>query len=220
MIMKQILFIKEKEGQQDAISQLKNAIVSRIESAFNITNSAKTESMILPVIPEIKYPKNANVDSYEGLKESYNVPGKKKLETLSWSSIFPVNKNYGFQKAGSRLNGYDYIDFLFERQINQKPFRLISFETRTLSNTVSSAVINYVNSTLNLQSLIKVHFDDLVLVKDFEYSTDASGDIKYTLTLEQFNSDIVIPGINFTQIAVNAGTSIAAKYALKLAGLL
>lgn len=218
--MKQVIFIKEKEGQQDAVSQLKNAIISRIESAFNITNSIKTDSMILPVVPEIKYPKNANIEGYEGLKESYNVPSKKKLETISWSSIFPVNKNYSFQSAGSRVNGYDYVDFLSERQNNQKPFRLVSYETRTPSNFATSVFNGIANSNLSLQSYIKVHFDDLVLVKDFEYTTDAVGDIKYTLTLEQFNGDIVIPGTNYVEMGVSAATNVAAKFTLKSAGLI
>lgn len=218
--MKEVIFVKERRGVKDAVSQLRNGIIDYLDKAFNSADNKKTESMILPVVPHIKYPKNANVDNYEGIKENYNVPGKQKLETIEWSSIFPVNKNYSFQKAGSHINGYDYVDFLDERQKEQKPFRLISFETRTLSNAVTSTITDAVAQNISLNSILKFHFNGLVVVKDFDYYTDTVGDIKYSLTLEEFNGNIVIPNDNYAELGTNFGTNIITRYALKSAGLI
>lgn len=240
--MKEVIFVRERSGQLDAISQLKYGIVDSLEKAFNAfadtdtdnsdntdennedkknkKKKCKTESMILPVVPDIKYPKNADINNYEGLKESYNVPSKKKLETIEWSSIFPVNKNYSFQKAGSHTNGYDYVDFLTDRQIGQKPFRLISFETRTLSNMATSTLIDVASRDVKWDTILKIHFNGLVLVKDFDYHTDTVGDIKYTLTLEEFNSNIVVPDTKYGELGVNFATNVISKYALKTAGLI
>ena len=218
--MNEVIFVKERDGERDAFSQLKYGIVSYLEKAFNTADKDKTESMILPVVPQIKYPKNANIDGYEGIKENYNVAGKKKLETIEWSSIFPVNKNYSFQKAGSHTNGYDYVDFLTDRQIGQKPFRLISFETRTLSNMATSTLIDVVSRDVKWDTILKIHFNGLVLVKDFDYHTDTVGDIKYTLTLEEFNSNIVDFKMDYADIGANFGTNVITKYALKSAGLI
>lgn len=218
--MKEVIFVRERSGQLDAISQLKYGIADYIEKAFNTVDEDKTESMILPVVPDIKYPKNADVNNYEGLKESYNVPSKKKLETIEWSSIFPVNKNYSFQKAGSHTNGYDYVDFLTECQSAQKPFRLISFETRTPSNSITSLAVDSLNIDWSLNTILKFHFNGLVLVKDFDYKTDAVGDIKYNLILEEFNSNIVVPDTKYGELGVNFATNVISKYALKTAGLI
>ena len=205
----EILFVREKSGQMNSIQQLKNLLVSSIEAAFNLTNTAKTESMIVPIVPTgIIFPKIADVENYEGLTMSYNIPGKKKLEDISWSSFFPVYKNYSFQKSGSNLNGYDYKEFLEERQNNELPFRLVAFEQRFITDTLSS------------RNLIKVLFDDLVVVKDFKPEIDKVGDIKYSLTLSQFNSDLVKPSINFSELGVNMTGNIIAKYALRQSGLI
>lgn len=205
----EILFVKEKSGQLNATAQLKNLLVSRIESAFQLTNTAKTESLILPIVPTgIIFPKIADVENYDGLTMSYNIPGKKKLEDISWSSIFPVYKNYSFQKRGSNLNGYDYKEFLEERQANELPFRLVAFERRFITDAVTS------------RNLIKILFDDLVVVKDFKPELDTVGDIKYSLTLSQFNSNIVKPSINYTELGVNIVGNLTTKYALQNAGLI
>ena len=190
-----------------------------------MTNKQKTESLILPIVPTgIIFPKIAEVESYDGLTMSYNIPGKKKLEDISWSSFFPVYKNYSFQKSGSNLNGYDYKEFLEERQINQIPFRLVAIERRNIPNTASSLATNVINRTVSLmttgQSLIKVLFDDLVVVKDFKPEIDSIGDIKYSLTLSQFNSDLVIPKLNYTEIATEYVGNMVTKYALRQAGLI
>ncbi len=205
----EILFVKEKSGQLNATAQLKNLLVSRIESAFQLTNTAKTESLILPIVPTgIIFPKIADVENYDGLTMSYNIPGKKKLEDISWSSIFPVYKNYSFQKRGSNLNGYDYKEFLEERQANELPFRLVAFERRFITDAATS------------RNLIKILFDDLVVVKDFKPELDTVGDIKYSLTLSQFNSNMVKPGINYTELGVNIVGNLTTKYALQNAGLI
>lgn len=220
-----ILFVREKNGQMNSVQQLKNLLVSSIEAAFNLTNTARTESMILPIVPTgIIFPKIAEVENYEGLTMSYNIPGKKKLEDISWSSFFPVYKDYSFQKSGSNLNGYDYKEFLEERQVNQIPFRLIAIERRNILNTASTLASNVASGTVSVlstgQTLIKILFDDLVVVKDFKPEIDKVGDIKYTLTLSQFNSDLVKPNINFSELGANITGNMITKYALQQAGLI
>lgn len=50
-------------------------------------------------------------DTFEAVTGDINVIGAPKLRTLSFSSIFPVNKNYPFIRAqASYKNGWEYVN--------------------------------------------------------------------------------------------------------------
>ena len=44
---------------------------------------------------------------------------------------------------------------------------------------------------------IKILYDGFVLVEKFDFSVDTAGDLQYTLSMNEFNSDIVAPQANF-----------------------
>ena len=227
----EIIFIKEAQTSTDIVSQVKNSIISRIEQAVNAINSnyetKNSESLILPIVPKNNPFKSlAEVKNYKGLEREYNVPTYQSLKSFTWSSFFPVNKDYSFQHTGSNINGYDYVDFLQERQINQLPFRLIAFDTNTLTRTVTNIagdVVNRANLQDYLSSPIRIFFDGFVLVKDFEYALDDAKDLSYTLSLEEFNVDILESEkykLSWPELSTNMATNVITKYALKGAGLI
>ena len=218
----EIVFVREKQNSNDILSQVRDSVIARIQQAVNLTES-DTETYILPVVPKNNPFKNiTDLKKYKGLSANYTIPDRTDLKTFSWSSIFPVNKNYAWQHAGSNLNGYDYVDFIQERQNNELPFRLIAFDRNTALTTgvnVLNSVLEGANGMELLQAPIRNHFDGFVMVKEFEYDIDSVKDIKYTITLEEFNTDILRP-IDWTQAGVSAVTNIVTKYALKTAGLI
>lgn len=227
----EIIFIKEAQTSNDIVSQVKNSIISRIEQAVNAINSdyetKNSENLVLPIVPKNNpFETLAEVKNYKGLEREYNVPTYQSLKSFSWSSFFPVNKSYSFQHAGSSINGYDYVDFLQDRQINQLPFRLIVFDTNTLTRTVTNIagdVVNRTNVQEYLSSPIRVFFDGFVLVKDFQYALDDGKDLSYTLSLEEFNVDILESEkykLSWSDLGVNTATNVITKYALKGAGLI
>ena len=228
----EIIFIKEAQTSNDIVSQVKNAIISRIEQAVNAINSEyetkNSESLILPIVPKNNPFKTlADVKNYKGLEREYNIPTYKSLRSFSWSSFFPVNKAYSFQHTGSNVNGYDYVDFLQERQDHQLPFRLIAFDLNTITRTVTNAATSFFDMSQTsldvLKSPVRIYFDGFVLVKDFQYALDEAKDLSYTLSLEEFNVDILESEkykLNWSDLGMNTATNVITKYALKGAGLI
>lgn len=227
----EIIFIRERQSSQDIVSQVKNSIISRIEQAVNAINSdyetKNSETLVLPIVPKNNPFKTlAEVKNYKGLEREYNVPTYQSLKSFSWSSFFPVNKSYSFQHAGSNINGYDYVDFLQDRQINQLPFRLIAFDTNTLTRTVTNIagdVVNRANVQEYLSSPIRIFFDGFVVVNEFQYELDNAKDLSYTLSLQEFNVDILESEkykLSWSDLGVNTATNVITKYALKGAGLI
>lgn len=221
----EIVFVREKQNSKDILSQVKDSVISRIQQAVNVTN--ETETVILPVVPEDNPFKSlSDVKNYKGLAKDYNIPAHKNLKSFTWNSLFPVNKSYSWQHAASNINGYDYVDFIEERQRNELPFRLIAYSRNTMTRTVSNIAGELYNSGVSssiLTTPIRTHFDGLVLVKDFDYTVDKVRDIKYTITLEEFNPDILKPSdnkIDWTQAGVTTVSNIVTRYALKSAGLI
>ena len=79
-----------------AYSDLTSVLRSRINIVLKVDNIG--DSIIFPVIPgdlpEVNSPQ-AN-DTFASVTGDINVIGAPKLRTLSFSSIFPVSKNYSF----------------------------------------------------------------------------------------------------------------------------
>lgn len=166
-----IYLIKEVQSSADILNQVKNNIIARIQQAVNVTG--QTQTLILPIVPKgIKFPVSTQVDGYKGIRQEYNVPSFRNLSTVEWSSFFP-NKPYPFIHNGSSSNGYEYVEFLNERLINQLPFRLVAIEKQRVP-------------------FFKILYDRFVLVESFDYSLDDAGDLQYSIKLKEFNAGIVI----------------------------
>ncbi len=220
----EIVFVRENQNSKDILSQVKNSIISRIQILVNLTNK-ETETLILPVVPENNPFKNVtDVKNYKGLTSDYNIPTHKDLKDFTWSSLFPVNKSYSWQHPASNINGYDYVDFILDRQDRELPFRLIAYErnsiTRTAANLAGNIMSGQTSMTDILSTPIRTYFDGFVVVKNFEYVSDKVKDIKYTISLEEFNTDIIKPEIDWRELGVSSATNVVTKYALKSAGLL
>ena len=210
----EIVLIKESVSSQNILSQLKNNIISRIQQAVNVTSS-NTTSLILPIVPKgISFPKQNEISNYKGLSEDYALPNNHtSLSNFGWSSFFP-NKVYSFAHSGSSSNGYDYVDFLEDRRKNNLPLRLLAYE---MPKNIGSALNNAINKTV-----VKIIYDDFVLVEKFEYSTDAVGDIQYSVNFQEFNANIVRSSGTDTakSIMATASVNMVTNAALKASGLL
>lgn len=216
----QIILVREKQTAQNAIQQVNNRLIDRIQTAYKALGDEYSESLILPVVPKtVEFPKVAGVENYKGISESFNIPSYKNLEDITIESIFPVYKDYPFANKLANQNGWDYVEFLEERQNNQLPLRLIAFDFKGVVSIASNAI----NST-NLQDLLRGSFrpyaDYLCVVKDFKYTIDNVKDINYTLTLSQFNSDMANYSIDWNQIKNLAVRNVTSRYTLKALGLI
>lgn len=205
-----IIFIRERQVGQNLLTQINNKLLSTIQEAFNVTNP-NTESLFLPIVPkDIPFVKTSDTINYKGINQAFNLPSYQNLEQLSWSGIFPVYKNYKSIRIASNLNGYDYVQFLEERQQNQLPLRLIAYDYTSGDYSLGNI----------LTSGINILFDDLMLVSEFKYSIDNAKDIAYSLKLDKFKSNIINYAINWGQMVTSAEKNITARYALKTLGLI
>lgn len=220
----EIVFVREKQNSTDILSQVKNSVISRIQIPVDLTNK-ETETYILPVVPENNpFARITDVKNYKGLTADYNISTHRNLRSFEWSSIFPVNKGYSWQHFGSNMNGYDYVDFLNDRQGRELPFRLIAYERNSATRTVANIAGNVANQTISIQNIlstpIRTFFDGFVVVKKFEYISDKVRDIKYTLSLEEFNTDIIKPEIDWRELGISSVSNVVTRFALKSAGLI
>lgn len=219
----EIAVIRERQEGTDLLSRILQNLLERFQTAFNITDN-ETETLILPVVPVgLKFPTESEITNLKGVVTKYNVPSSENLQTLTIESIFPVNKNYSWQNKGSNLNGFDYVDFFAERQQNQLPFRLVAydFSSSIITDEINTTIENNgISAEENEQALFRVFCDRYFSVKNFDYEVDKTGDIKYSLIIEQFNENYVEYPINWGQLAGQSGKNISARYALRQAGLI
>ena len=123
---------------------------------------------VVPIVPpDVDFKDGGENETLKTVKGNVRLVGERTLKIVSWSSIFPVNKNYGFVAVGSRSNGYDYVNFLDDACVAKIPIRVII-------------------TTLNKRPICNM----LATVDDgFSWSVDTAGDIKYTISLTEFPQD-------------------------------
>lgn len=132
---------------------------------ITLTNITGTNLYIIPIVPpDVDFKEGGENETLKTVKGNVRLVGEKGLKTVSWSSIFPVNKNYGFVAVGSRKNGYDYVNFLQDAVTVKIPIRVIitSLNKRTICNMLATV-------------------DD-----GFSWSIDKTGDIKYSISMTEF----------------------------------
>ncbi len=120
---------------------------------------------VVPIVPpDVDIKTGGENETLKTAKGNIRLVGEKTLKTVSWSSIFPVNKKYGFITVGARTNGYDYTGFLDNACSAKIPIRIVitTNNKRTLCNMLATV-------------------DD-----GFTWSIDTAGDIKYSITLTEF----------------------------------
>lgn len=169
---------------------------------ITLSNISGTNLFIIPIVPpDVDIKIGGENETLQTVKGNVRLVGEKSLTKVSWSSIFPVNKNYGFVTVGSRVNGYDYIDFLKD-SINAKiPIRIIitTLRKRPICNMLAT-------------------IDD-----GFSYTVDTAGDIKYSISLTEFPEkmwDYANGSITLKQYLKTFAIQSVAKKALAKVGLI
>lgn len=132
---------------------------------ITLSDISGTGLYIVPIVPpDVNFGNGGENETFQTVKGNIRLIGDKKLRTVSWSSIFPVFKDYSFIEIGSRVNGYDYINFLQGAVDAKIPIRIIA-------------------TTLSKRPICNM----LVTVDDaFSWSVDTAGDIKYSISLTEF----------------------------------
>ena len=216
----QVIIVREKQTAKNAIQQVNQRIIDRIQTAYKALSDGSSESLVFPIVPKtVQFPKVADVEDYKGINQSFNIPSYKNLEDIIIESIFPVYKDYAFVNPASSPNGWDYVDFLEERQKNKLPLRLIAYDFKSVISLAGNA-INATNLTQLTQGSFKRYADFMCVVKDFKYTIDKVKDINYTLTLSQFNSDMTDYSLDWNQLIAKSAENVTTRYALKNVGLI
>lgn len=129
-----------------------------------MTDLANITAYLIPIVPtgtEIKIESvNETKDTLNGRLRVMNNPS---LRSISWNSIFPVNKNYNFMPYSAFSNGWVYVSFLELMRRFELPIRIIG----TTKNKV-------------------LIFNFLATIDDFTFKLDKVGDINYSISLTEF----------------------------------
>lgn len=129
-----------------------------------LTDIANITPFIVPIVPpNVEIDSDGNNTEQNTLNGQINIIDFPKLRTITWSSIFPVNKKYNFVNAGAIPNGWSYVIFLETMKNFRLPIRIII----TTKNKIP--ILN-----------------TLATIDKFERHIDKAGDINYTIQLKEF----------------------------------
>lgn len=122
------------------------------------------EIMIFPVVPvDVEITDVQNNEDFNSISGTMKLIGEMGLRKLNISSLWPVNKNYSFVKAGSEKDGRKYIKFFEKWRGKKVPLRVI---------LISSDRKKILNMACVINSLT--------------YVFDKVGDIQYSLEVEEY----------------------------------
>lgn len=138
---------------------------------MNITLSDITGSSlyIVPIVPpDVTISIGGQNETMNTVKGDIRLVGNESLTGISWSSIFPVYKDYRFCAVGSLPNGFEYVEFLKSSIKAKMPIRIIvtSLKKRPIVNILAT------------------------VDEGFDYRIDKAGDIAYSIKLTEFPSDV------------------------------
>ena len=157
---------------------------------------------VIPIVPpEVSMKTGGENETLKTAKGNIRLIGECCLKTVSWSSIFPVNKKYTFADAGARSNGYEYTNFLDEACVAKIPIRVVitTADKRTICNMLATV-------------------DD-----GFTWSVDKAGDLNYSITLTEFPEskwDYINGSGSLKQFLKTFAVQSVAKKALSKVGLI
>jgi hypothetical protein len=162
---------------------------------------AGADVFILPIEPpDIKTTSESENQTIDTLNGEVRITGGQKLKCWDWSSFFHVNKNYSFAQTGAPIDGSKIAEFLDNMQAWELPIKFIRIDSQ--GNSINN---------------------EHVTVDRFEWNYDNVGDIKYTISLTQFPTNVwqALNGNQNTQKYLKDLVKTAAtNKALKTAGLL
>lgn len=133
-----------------------------------LTDIAFISVFIVPIVPvDTPITSNGVADTINSIDKRFRVIDNKDLKKISWSSFFPVDKNYAFIKKGSKANGHLYVAFIELMKRYKLPIRVIC---------TSEKKVPFLNM--------------LASIDEFNYSIDKTGDIQYSITLTEFPDEL------------------------------
>ncbi len=134
-----------------------------------MTDISMLSIFIVPVVPvQLAVVSNGDHDILDTLDGKFNLIKHKKLREISWSSFFPVNKNYGFVPRGALLDGWLYVAFLELMKKYRLPIRII------ITNRDKVPV-----------------FNSLMSIDELTYNVDKVGDINYSIKVTEFPYNLI-----------------------------
>lgn len=157
---------------------------------------------VIPIVPpDVSISEGGQNDTVNTIKGDIRLVGDKSLTEVSWSSIFPVLKEYSFCEIGSLPNGHDYISFIQTAIKSKVPIRIIitTIKKRPIVNMLAT-------------------IDD-----GFSYSIDKAGDIQYSIKLTEFPADAwdyVNASPNMRKFLTSLTVQSVARKALSKVGLI
>lgn len=157
---------------------------------------------VIPIVPDnISINKGGQNETLNTVKGDIRLVGDKSLTEISWSSLFPVYKDYGFVAIGSYPNGYDYVDFIQNCIESKVPVRIV------ITSAKKRSIVNML-ATID---------------EGFAYEVDKAGDIKYSIKLTEFpsdNWDYINASPNLANFLKSMAFQSVAKKALAKVGLI
>ena len=129
-----------------------------------LTDISGASIFIVPIVPvNTSISANGQNETLNSTEGRFRLIDNQDLKKISWSSFFPVNKNYNFVKTGSLVNGYLYVAFLELMKKYKLPIRAI---------VTTDKKIPFINM--------------LASIDDFSYRVDRAKDIVYSISLTEF----------------------------------
>lgn len=129
-----------------------------------LTDKANITPFIIPVVPtDIALGATGDNEETDTIQGKISIVKNPHLRSASWSSFFPVNKNYSFVRPGSLSNGWAYVAFIELMRTLKLPIRII------VTNSDRIPILNI-----------------LATIKKFNISSvDKVGDIYYEIELKE-----------------------------------
>ena len=125
------------------------------------------DEYIMPHVPsDIELGYTCNNQTMNTLDSNIRIIGERELQSVSWSGILPVNKDYSWQKYGSLSDGYEYIKFLNNMMYYKLPIRVV------ITDSEDTTLLN-----------------SLMSIDSFRYKKDRAKDYTYSIELTEFPED-------------------------------
>lgn len=119
---------------------------------ITLSNISGTSLYIIPIVPpDVSFKLGGDNQTLQTVKGNIRLVGEKTLKNVSWSSIFPVRKNYSFTALGSRNNGYDYVNFLEDALTAKVPIRIIEYVRPYDNNGVITSYLVTFSASQNIE---------------------------------------------------------------------
>lgn len=133
-------------------------------SHITLTDMSGTMRFVIPIVPDNVeiLTENENTD-FRTTRRYLRILGTRKNRSITWSSYFPVNKDYDFVEPNSVQDGNEISNFIRLQQNLDLPVRIV------ITNELRRPVLNM-----------------LATIDKYSFREDRVQDIQYSITLTEF----------------------------------